>query len=498
MREMVLPTANYIFTTGQVRQHYGGQTISMMRRARLFAAAGTPVTVTTIDSWQGYSQLREEWTASGVITSGVTLRNIHEEYRSGDLRELLQNAAPRQESPLLGIPAGYRPYENPIDGENMKRFWFPPDSKQHRYTEYLRADGSVFMRTLSNPGVTEWEEPARVVGFYDRCGEFIGGFGSHQEWWNHWMRSVVADNRTYIINDYEHPLFFGLGAGPTVTKIQAIHSAHAQSLSNPMGAVKQRWHPLERGQEIADGIVFLTWAQEKEWGERLPTNMRHAVIPHPVDAAPALASDYVPSRKCIVVSRLDANKNVTDTIRAFRLASDGVDGATLDIHGAGVERDLLEELCRSLGIDERVRFLGPSPDARENYSHARLSIFTSKTEGFGLSILESLTRGCPAVAYDIRYGPADMIDTGHNGHLVPFGDVEGLAVAIRKLLTDDSFALSARRASVHKADAFSESSVIAAWAVFLGGFMDGRSTTGTAYRAQRWSRFGIRGSRAKA
>jgi poly(glycerol-phosphate) alpha-glucosyltransferase len=63
-------------------------------------------------------------------------------------------------------------------------------------------------------------------------------------------------------------------------------------------------------------------------------------------------------------------------------------------------------------------------------------VLTSRYEGFGLVVLESIAHGCPVVAYDVKYGPADIIRDGINGLLVEAGNIDALAAAIIQVLTD--------------------------------------------------------------
>src|SRR5690606_17488320 len=53
----------------------------------------------------------------------------------------------------------------------------------------------------------------------------------------------------------------------------------------------------------------------------------------------------------------------------------------------------------------------------------------------GLSLAEALSHGCPVISYDVRYGPSDLL-AGGGGVLVPDGDVDALAEALRRVLTD--------------------------------------------------------------
>ena len=47
-------------------------------------------------------------------------------------------------------------------------------------------------------------------------------------------------------------------------------------------------------------------------------------------------------------------------------------------------------------------------------------------EGFSLSLLESLSHGVPVISYDIKYGPAEMINNGENGYLIQKDDENAL------------------------------------------------------------------------
>ncbi|MGG0741583.1 glycosyltransferase [Niallia taxi] len=68
---------------------------------------------------------------------------------------------------------------------------------------------------------------------------------------------------------------------------------------------------------------------------------------------------------------------------------------------------------------------GFTDNKTEVFQKAACSIMTSKSEGFGLSILESLAAGTPVVSYNIKYGPKDMIYDDKNGYLVK--DIDELA-----------------------------------------------------------------------
>ncbi len=70
-----------------------------------------------------------------------------------------------------------------------------------------------------------------------------------------------------------------------------------------------------------------------------------------------------------------------------------------------------------------LNFMSFKTHINEEIAKAELMLSTSKMEGFGLAILESLSVGTPVISYDIDYGPSEPIQDGFNGYLVPKGDI---------------------------------------------------------------------------
>lgn len=67
---------------------------------------------------------------------------------------------------------------------------------------------------------------------------------------------------------------------------------------------------------------------------------------------------------------------------------------------------------------------------KEHLEKACLSLVTSVRECFPLAILESLSSGVPVLAYDISYGPSELIEDQYNGYLVKAHDIEKAAMFI--------------------------------------------------------------------
>ena len=102
----------------------------------------------------------------------------------------------------------------------------------------------------------------------------------------------------------------------------------------------------------------------------------------------------------LVVARLEKEKNVAASIRAFAEISKADITAGLVVIGSGGERVPLEELSRRLGIEDKVVFEG-AQDPFPFYKAADIVLVTSNYEGFGMVIVEALAAGCSVVSYDV-------------------------------------------------------------------------------------------------
>ena len=123
-------------------------------------------------------------------------------------------------------------------------------------------------------------------------------------------------------------------------------------------------------------------------------------------------------------------------VSAWPRVLEAVPDAQLHIYGDGPLRDVLRTLVEERGLTDSVHLHGFSDRARDAMRTSAVFLSTSAFEGQSLAIGEALTSGLPVVAFDVRYGPRDYVDTG--GILVPPDDVDGVAAALSELLTDDA------------------------------------------------------------
>ncbi len=129
------------------------------------------------------------------------------------------------------------------------------------------------------------------------------------------------------------------------------------------------------------------------------------------------------------VGRLTAAKDFETLIRAFALVRKER-RARLLILGEGEQRARLQALVRELRLETDAALPGWVGNPYKYMKRAAVFVLSSKWEGFGNVIVESMALGTPVVSTDCPNGPAEILEGGKWGRLVQVGDHNGLAVAI--------------------------------------------------------------------
>ena len=120
---------------------------------------------------------------------------------------------------------------------------------------------------------------------------------------------------------------------------------------------------------------------------------------------------------------------------------------TAAIVGEGADRPEFEALARSLGVDDRVAFLGARP-SRDAFNLGHCLVMPSRAESLPYIVLEAAAAGVPLIATDV--GGIPEIVRGTDTQLVASDDVDGLAGAIRATRDDPAEARArARQLKAH-------------------------------------------------
>jgi len=97
----------------------------------------------------------------------------------------------------------------------------------------------------------------------------------------------------------------------------------------------------------------------------------------------------------------------------------------------------LQAQIKSLGMQNKIALAGTQKDVEEYLLKAKIFAFTSSSEGFPNVIGEAMSAGLPVVAYDCVAGPAEMIENGKNGYLIPLFNDQLFEEKLRYLMTHE-------------------------------------------------------------
>ena len=145
------------------------------------------------------------------------------------------------------------------------------------------------------------------------------------------------------------------------------------------------------------------------------------------------------------VGRIEPVKGVSVLVQAWSHVSKDTH-VHLTIAGDGRKREELMGQARAAGLSESIDFLGTVSDVPAVLAKTDIYVQPSLQEGLPNAVLEAMAMGLPIVATQVS-GNEDVVVNGENGLLVPAGDPDALAAALRRLIADPSLAARMGRRS---------------------------------------------------
>lgn len=138
----------------------------------------------------------------------------------------------------------------------------------------------------------------------------------------------------------------------------------------------------------------------------------------------------------IHVSNFRQVKRVPDVIKVFASINKQVKSKLLLI-GDGPEMLVVSRLVETLGLEDRVIFLGKQDKVEELYSISDLMLLLSEKESFGLVLLEAMACGVPCIGTNAG-GIPEVIKDGETGFICPIGHIEEIAEKSIHILTNEN------------------------------------------------------------
>ena len=90
-------------------------------------------------------------------------------------------------------------------------------------------------------------------------------------------------------------------------------------------------------------------------------------------------------------------------------------------------------------------------------------VFPSRYEGFGLVLIEAMINGLPCISFDCPYGPSEIIKNGHDGFLIPNGNIQAMADKICYLIENENVRKEMGKKARHSAMRYAPENIMPLW-----------------------------------
>lgn len=237
--------------------------------------------------------------------------------------------------------------------------------------------------------------------------------------------------------------------------------------------------------KIYDYVTVLTEADKKIIGNRLK---RVEVMPNPLFLTP-FYENHSCEKRILAAGRVDAwyTKGFDVLIKAWNQIYSKYPDWRLEIAGLC---DILSnyqcilDLIQNFNIGERTKLLGYRTDVEQLYRNSEIFVLSSRYEGFGLVLIEAMSQGCAPIACDFKGRQREILSPtpalprreGENNHSLEICEngilcepenVEALAQAMEKMISDENYRRKVQQNAVKRTEFYNLERTGERWETFL-------------------------------
>jgi glycosyltransferase involved in cell wall biosynthesis len=204
-------------------------------------------------------------------------------------------------------------------------------------------------------------------------------------------------------------------------------------------------------------FVVLTNANSKEWN-----TPNCQVIPNPLSFFPDKSST-LENKNIIVVGTHSYNKGYDLLLHSWETVVEKHPDWRLSIYGKIDAQHTFVKMANQLGIDKTVTFCQPIQDIQQAYLDASILLLSSRTEGFGMVLIEAMACGVPCISFDCPSGPGDIILNNEDGFLVQPENSTAFAEKIIVLIENEQVRKEMGKNAKQNVKRYLPDNIIAQW-----------------------------------
>ena len=286
-----------------------------------------------------------------------------------------------------------------------------------------------------------------------------------------WLRSYVNKNRPDVVIPFMTDVECVTLASLMGVRIPVISSERYDPRASNLQYKTIRWLFLR----LTTHLVVQTEDIKSCYSKAL--QKRTSVIYNPVREDVSLTPAPSPKgegnqiedgrlNRIISIGRLAMQKNFPMLINAFAAIKDEFPDWQLLILGEGPDRGSLQLTVDSLQLTDRVLMPGRSEHVIDELRKSKLFCMSTNAEGMSNALIEAMCVGLPVVSTDVC-GAKELLCEPESGIIVPVGDTEALAKALRKVMSDVSLMQQMAERNMAKAEWFKQDRVVDQWETLI-------------------------------
>lgn len=217
--------------------------------------------------------------------------------------------------------------------------------------------------------------------------------------------------------------------------------------------IRSKWFLMERLASSFKYFVVLTDGNKNEW----PRLKNLKVVPNPISFR-SEESSTLENKIVICVAKIMYQKGQDLLIKVWEKVHSKF--PDWELHLYGKERP---EFMDIRNLNNNIYWFPPEKNIQQKYLESSIYALSSRSEGFGMVLIEAMECGLPCVSFDCNWGPSDIIKEGEDGFLVEKENTDQFAEKLMQLMADSDLRKEMGKKAKENVKRYSAEKIVEIW-----------------------------------